>query len=71
MSHENPAPVAGEISNPLASIHPAMTESIGSIIAHEGNGGFPVANGSQTPFPTGSLVDLGGSFSHGDVSIVR
>jgi hypothetical protein len=71
MSNINQSPVAGEISNISAPIHPAMVESTGSIVAHEGHGGFPVANGSQTPFPTGSLVDLGGSYSPGEVSTVR
>jgi hypothetical protein len=71
MSHENPAPVAGAINGQSASIHPALAESHGSIVAHEGHGGLPAFDGSQGPSIGGALADIAGSFSHGDVSIVR
>jgi hypothetical protein len=71
MSSINSSPVAGEISNISAPIHPAMIESIGSIVAYEGNSGLPAFDSSQSPSIGGPLVDIAGSFSHGDVSIVR
>ena len=72
MSIENHTPVPVFIANEAAPIFATPLESNGSIVAHEGHGGLPVANGPETHFANIDLTSAAGVLAAaGVLSTVR